>query len=285
MTRFNDNAVRKESFEDGLEAPSYVLRGGDDGAQRLRLLARAMQPRTHALLARVGIYRGMRCLDVGCGSGEVTLQIARMVAPEGHVFGIDADRAVFTRARAEAARQQWPARFEVLNAEDLLEESVYDCAHTRFLLAHLRQPEHVLERMMCALRPGGTIVAEDVDFPGHVSYPPCAAFDRYLELYQAVVLRRGGDPTIGRRLPSLLRHAGAEDLSIEVVQPTFCDGEGKFVAAVTMEHIRGAVVRAGFASHAEVDALVSELEAFASDPDTLISLPRIFQVWGRKPTS
>ena len=65
-------------------------------------------------------------------------------------------------------------------------------------------------------------------------------------------------------------------------QPTYCQGPGKQIAPVTMEHIREAVVGAGLASDAEIDEVVAELAAFAGDPRTILSLPRIFQVWGKR---
>ena len=68
---------------------------------------------------------------------------------------------------------------------------------------------------------------------------------------------------------------------MDVVQPTFLDGEGKRVAQVTMEHIREAVVQAGLAPHAEVNAIIIELDEIARDWRTVISVPRVFQVWGR----
>jgi SAM-dependent methyltransferase len=280
--RPNDNAARKPADDDDADVRSDMLRGAD-GALRTQLIARAMWPSTHALLNRIGIHRGMQCLDVGCGTGDVTLQVARMVAPEGQTLGVDADAVIVQQARAAAARQQSSARFEAMNAEELCADAAYDFVHTRFLLSHLAQPEELLARLVRALRPGGTLVAVDVDFAGHVCHPACTAFERYLELYQAVVRRRGGNPAIGPHLPGLLRAAGAEDLRLEVVQPTFCDGEGKYAAAMTLEHIREAVVLAGFAAHAEIDALVVELEAFANDASTILSLPRVFQVWGRRP--
>src|SRR5215510_3163017 len=69
----------------------YVLRGGDAGAERLRLLAQVVWPTTERLLDRAGVAPGMRCLDVGCGIGAVTVELARRVGPSGHVLGIDFD--------------------------------------------------------------------------------------------------------------------------------------------------------------------------------------------------
>jgi ubiquinone/menaquinone biosynthesis C-methylase UbiE len=267
------------------EAPKtvgYVLRVGEAGAQRLRLLARVKWPTTRALLRRAGLRRGVRCLDVGCGIGEVTLRMARWVGGDGEAVGVDREEAFLKQARREATRRRLRAAFRVADASDLTEESAYDLVYARFLLTHLGRPAQALEQMMRAARPGGVIVVEDIDFPGHVCHPVCPAFNRYLELYQAVVRRNGGDPAIGPRLPALLWEAGVEEVGLEVVQPTFREGEGKLVAQITMEHIREAVVEAGLASHAEVDGIVAELDAFVRNPRTIMSIARVFQVWGRK---
>ena len=69
----------------------YVLRGGKPGYDRLLLLARDRR-HTRALLERAGICAAMRCIDIGCGGGEVTMAIAAMVAPGGTVTGMDTDQ-------------------------------------------------------------------------------------------------------------------------------------------------------------------------------------------------
>jgi ubiquinone/menaquinone biosynthesis C-methylase UbiE len=224
----------------------------------------------------------MRCLDVGCGTGEVTLQMARMVGPSGKAVGMDIDEPYLEQARQEAARRRFNIVFQQGDALNLCVESTYDLVYTRYLLTHLNKPEFAVERMIKAIRPGGTIVVEDVDFPGHVCYPHCPAFERYVELYQAVVRLNGGDPTIGPRLYGLLKEVGASQLSVDISQPTFCEGEGKLVAQITMEHIRETVVSAGLASHTEIENIVSELDAFARSPDTIMSIARVFQVWGNR---
>jgi 2-polyprenyl-3-methyl-5-hydroxy-6-metoxy-1,4-benzoquinol methylase len=60
----------------------YRIRGGHAGRMRLRVLARVMWPTTRELLARVGVSEDARCLDVGCGGGDVTVRLARL-APRG----------------------------------------------------------------------------------------------------------------------------------------------------------------------------------------------------------
>ncbi len=261
----------------------YVLRGGRAGAERLRLLNRVKWPTTQPLLRVAGLRAGMRCLDVGCGSGDVTLKMAALVGAEGNVVGVDRDQSILQFACQEAERQDLPVTFRRLDTEELAEESVYDLVFARYLLSHLPRPQRAVELMVRALRPGGRLVLEDVFFPGHICYPPNAAFNRYVELYQAVASEKeGGDAAIGVRLLGMALEAGLVEVRVGLVVPTFRDGEGKLVAQVTMEHIREAVVGAELVSGGEVDNLVAELGRLAEDDRTLMSIAPTFQVWGRR---
>ena len=147
----------------------YAIRGGKEGKKRLDLLARVMLPTTMELLDRAGLTRGMKCLDVGCGGGHVTISMARVVGPEGHVIGTDTDADILALARedAEAAK--------ITNVE------FQQVDYARFLLSHLNETEKCLAAMMEACLPGGTIVIEDTDFAGSFCYPTCAAYERYKE--------------------------------------------------------------------------------------------------------
>jgi len=225
----------------------------------------------------------MSCLDIGCGSGDVTLKMAALVGAEGHVVGVDRDQTILQLARHEADKEGLPVTFQRLGAEELAEDSAYDLVFARYLLSHLPRPQRAVEAMVRAARPGGRLVLEDVFFPGHICYPSNAAFDRFVELYQAVArMKEGGDAAIGVRLLGMALEAGLEEVRVGLVVPTFREGEGKWVTQVTMEHIREAVVSAGLASDPEVDKVVSELGRLADDDRTLMSIAPTFQVWGRK---
>src|ERR687893_1697989 len=108
------------------QSEDYVLRGGRAGAERLRLLNRVKWPTTEPLLRAAGLRAGMSCLDVGCGSGDVTLKMAALVGAEGHVVGVDRDQAILRLAEQEAERQGLSVAFYRLDAEELTEESSYD---------------------------------------------------------------------------------------------------------------------------------------------------------------
>lgn len=72
----------------------YAIRGGNEGKERLDVLARVLLPTTTQLFDRVGLTEGMKCLDVGCGGSHVTILMARIVGSEGRVIGTDTDAEI-----------------------------------------------------------------------------------------------------------------------------------------------------------------------------------------------
>jgi SAM-dependent methyltransferase len=262
---------------------SYVIRGGLEGRERLRVLARVMWPTTSALLSRVGVERTDRCLDLGCGGGDVTVELARR-APEGFAAGADLDEAKLDLARAEAASaglRNIEFRVDDVTAPRADDER-FDVIYARFLLTHLPDPSQALANICDRLTPGGVLVVEDIDFTGHFCFPDSAAFWRYVELYSEAVRARGCDPNIGPRLPALLAEAGLGERGMNVVQPAGFSGDVKSIAPITLEAIADSVLAAKLATRDELDATVDELYAFADAEGTVLSLPRIVQAWGRR---
>ena len=261
----------------------YVIRGGKAGYDRLQLLAQERWPDTAALFERVGLASGMRCVDLGCGGGEVTFEIARLVGPGGLAVGIDMDNVKLELARqTSAARDISNVNFKPLNVNEWSDPGAYDIVYCRFLLQHLARPMELLRRMWDAVRPGGTIVVEDADFDGWCCDPPNAGFEFFLRTYSEVIARRGGDHAVGRRLLRYFRAAGIPEPAIHVAQPIYLRGPEKTLALSTLDATTEAILSEGIASEAELrDALVS-LARFTNEPQTLIVGPRIFQLWAKR---
>jgi SAM-dependent methyltransferase len=225
----------------------------------------------------------MTCLDLGCGGGDVTLQLARLVGPRGQVVGLDMDEFKLDLAR-QAATQLGLAnvQFRKQTVQEWVEESQYDFIYCRFLLTHLADPLHALRQMLQAAWPGGVAVVEDIDFSGSFSYPPCAGYDTYVRLYRAAVARHGADADIGPKLYGMLLDAGWRDVKISVIQPTFASGEGKHLAVLTLINIADSLLAEKLTTEAEILYALADLTRFTENPRTLISLPRVFQVLGRR---
>lgn len=267
---------------------SYIILGGIRGRERLALLREIMRPSTEALLSRVGPGPGERVLDLGCGGGDVTCELARRVGPSGLVVGLDSDDVALRIARDESQTAQ-VSNIRYIECDLFAEGALsaaggpFDFVYTRFVLSHLADPEAALSLVRNAIRPGGRLVVEDVDFSGHFCHPPPVAFDRYVELYRQTARRRKADADIGPSLPGRLRAAGFVDPGVYIAQPAGWTGPVKLIAAVTTEAIADAVAGAGLASAEELNSLVMELCRLAHDETTVMATPRVVQVWGRKP--
>jgi SAM-dependent methyltransferase len=269
-----------------MKTSDYVIRGGVEGRERLRVLSRVMQPTSLGLLHRAGIRPGMACLEVGCGGGDLAFDMARAVGSAGRVLGTDIDQKALDLATLEAAGLRLSnVEFRVADITETTPGVDFDLVHARFVLTHLANPDRALARMRAALRPGGVIAVEDIDFRGHFSYPESTALQRYVELYTEIVRRKGGDANIGPRLPSLLTGVGFENVQMHVIQPAATVGEIKLLTPLTMENIAGSVVASGLAPQAEAEQLVAELYDYAHTSGTVGCLPRVVEVWGTAPVT
>jgi ubiquinone/menaquinone biosynthesis C-methylase UbiE len=262
----------------------YVISGGREGYERLRLLARVRWPETAQLFADVGVGPGLTCLDLGCGGGAVTMELAKLVGPSGRAVGIDMDEVKLELARADAAAGGFSnIEFRSADVGEWSEPEAYDVVYARFLLEHVPGPLDLLHRMWEAVRPGGALAVEDADFEGLFSDPPHAAFELWKRLNPEVLDLNGGDPWMGRKLHRLYLEAGIPDPEVRLTQTVSTSGEAKTLPAVTLAAMSDAILGAGLASEDELNGAIAGLEAYAADPTTLVAGPRVFQVWSRKP--
>jgi SAM-dependent methyltransferase len=260
----------------------YAIEGGARDADRLARQARVMAGATEAFLAETGLGAGWSCLDLGCGDGQVTLHLARAAGPAGRAVGVDVDDEALAIARRAAAEAGLPATFVHGDAAEPPERDAFDLAFARLLLSHLADPMAAIRAMRDAVRPGGVVAIEDLDTGTVRGIPPVPALDRLARVYGATVRRHGGDPTIGPRLPALLEAAGLEAVAERtVVNPMRTAGEKVFLAEL-VDNMRDAMVAAGAATAAEVDALRTDIAAAARDPGVVFCQAAMHQVHGRR---
>lgn len=163
------------------------------------------------LLAR--LRAGQRLLDLGCGPGTITIDLARRVAP-GEVVGVDASEQPLHAARAAAAEQGVDnVRFETGDAYRLdYPDAGFDIVHAHQVLQHLSDPVAALVEMRRTCKPQGFLAVRDGDYRSMTWYPPDPRLDRWLDVYRAVAHSNHGEPDAGRRLLSWARAAGCRDV-------------------------------------------------------------------------
>jgi SAM-dependent methyltransferase len=177
--------------------------------RRLRLQAEMYAPHTEHLFRLAGISPGMTVLDVGCGPGDVTRLLARMVGPSGFVTGIDMDSAVLQAAERDAAAAGLGnVSFRQATLPDVPVERSVDALVGRLILMHLDEPAAAVRLMARHVRPGGIICFQDVSITQSRTVPPLPLAGQCLNWLTAAFLAGGREPDFGDRLPAILRAAG-----------------------------------------------------------------------------
>ena len=261
----------------------YIISGGEAGKNRLNVLSEVLAEYEEALLNRLGLANGMSFLDMGSGGGNVAMLAAKIVGASGSVTALDFDKEIISLAQQDAAdKGLHNTSFQAMSVYDMAFDNEFDITYARFLLSHLKRPLDVLQNMKRSVKQGGKIIVEDVHFSGHFSYPASEAFDNYVHYYTAAAKFKGEDANIGPSLPFLFERAGIKEVGFDTIQPCFINRPGKLMALLTLSNIKETLLAQGIAGLPEINAMLRHLEAFTNDPQTIISLPRIFRVWGIK---
>ncbi|HJN67351.1 MAG TPA: class I SAM-dependent methyltransferase [Pirellulales bacterium] len=185
---------------------------------RLNFQAEVAWQVEQGVLARHGLLRHSRVLDVACGAGAMTCQIATLLQ-RGSVLGVDLNESLLGEARERRtdsiADKIAFRKGDVYRLKDI---GQFDFAYARFLFQHLERPIDALRSIGDALRPGGRVLVVDVDDRDLCCVPENDGFVRFLAEAARGQKRGGGNRMIGRALPELLQQAGFEEIRKETVR-------------------------------------------------------------------
>jgi SAM-dependent methyltransferase len=217
---------------------------------------------------------GARVLDVGCGPGTISIDLARHVGP-GTVLGIDREEQPLGEARTAAAEAGVAnVSFEVGDVYELaFEDASFDVVHAHQVLQHLREPVAALAEMRRVCRPEGVVAARDADYAAMTWYPAEPALDRWLELYHEVCHANGAEPDAGRRLLAWARAAGFTEVQSSADAWCFATPEERvWWGGLWAERIGGSplarqAVEYGLATQAELDELAAGWRRWAASDD------------------
>lgn len=156
---------------------------------------------------------GTTVLDIGCGPGTLSVDLARHVAPAA-VLAVDVVDAPLDEARRHAdAAGIDTVTFAVADVHDLdLPDASFDLVHAHQVLQHLSDPVAALREMARVARPGGVVAARDADYAGFTWYPREPGLDDWLALSHAVARGNDAEPDAGRRLLAWAHAAGLRDV-------------------------------------------------------------------------
>jgi SAM-dependent methyltransferase len=225
---------------------------------------------------------GQSVLDVGCGPGTITADLALLVAP-GEVVGLDAVTDVVGQARAHAeGRGLTNLRFEVGDLYSLpYADESFDVIHLHQVLQHLADPVGALVALRRVLAPGGILAARDSDYAAFTWAPVDPLLDRWRALYFAVTEHNGHDAAIGPRLLAHARAAGFEDVEVSSSTWTFADPEarawwgGLWADRIRYSRFAEQALEYGLSSPSELEELAGAFTRWAESPDAVFVVPHV----------
>lgn len=150
---------------------------------------------------------GRTVLDVGCGPGTITIDLAARVRP-GAVIGLDRAEDVIDAARADAPHDV-AVSFTTGDVYALdFEDDSFDVVHAHQVLQHLSDPVAALRELRRVCRPDGVVAARDADYSAFTWAPADPRLDRWLAVYLAVARGNDAEPDAGRHLLAWAQQAG-----------------------------------------------------------------------------
>jgi len=222
----------------------------------------------------------MRVLDVGCGPGTITADLAGLV-PDGHVTGVDAAPGVLERARATAdERGLRNVTFATADVHALdFPDDTFSVVHAHQVLQHVGDPVRALREMHRVCRPGGIVAARDSDYGAMFWYPLVEGLTHWQDLYRRVARGNGGEPDAGRRLHAWARQAGLTDVT--ATSSTWCYAtaeerawwSGLWAERTVASSFAASAVRGGHATESGLRAAAAAWREWGAQEDGWFTAP------------
>jgi SAM-dependent methyltransferase len=223
---------------------------------------------------------GMTLLDVGCGPGTITMDLAEALGETGRVTALERTDEALGLARQEAARRGTAGvGFEVGDVTALdLPDDAFDVVHAHQVLQHVDDPVRALSEMRRVCRPGGIVAARDSDYGAFAWHPQLPELDHWLEVYEQVTRSNHAEPHAGRRLLSWARAAGFTDVSAGSSTWCFANAEdrawwgGLWADRVVDSDLARQAVAARIATTDELAGIAAGWQRWAEHPDGWFSV-------------
>jgi len=249
--------------------------------ERLASMEALLDPFTIECLQALGISQGWCCLEIGGGGGSIGEWLCRRVGTAGKVIATDLETKFLAAIEAPNLEVR---RHDI--RQDPVEEARYDLVHARKVLEHLSEPHAALERMSAAVKPGGWLLVEDVDFATFLKVETrdpeffTRAFGQIVQTMQ----QAGFQPYLGRELGPWLRGLGYEQVRVEGRTNEWTAHGADPLAVLyrlTFTKLRERVVEQGRLSAADVEQFMTDVQS----PDFHALSAIGFAAWGRKPAA
>lgn len=260
----------------------YVLGTGDDELDRLGLQHRIWSEVAHEGWRRAGFDEGMRILDVGCGPGYASEDLAAVVGLSGEVVAVDESENFI---RALEARRLPNVRAVLADVQEYEPDpDSFDGAYARWVLCFLSDPERAVTRVAASLKPGGMFVVQDYfNYRALSVFPRPPVQDEVISAVERAWRDRGGDPDFALRLPTMMKENGLEVVSIRPILRLASFGDELWNWPLTFfRNFLPVLVHGGYLNPLASDEYLKAMQESSRSEGGYFSTPPVYEIIGRR---
>ncbi|MEM8908726.1 MAG: methyltransferase domain-containing protein [Bacteroidota bacterium] len=263
------------------EKNAYILGTEQAELHRLGLQHQVWAGEARQAWQNAEFSAGQTILDLGCGPGFCTRELAYITGPNGQVLGVDKSTHYIDFLNKVSALHGLNIQTQACDFEEMeIEASSLDGAYCRWALAWLDHPEEIIAKVKQGLKTGGAfVVHEYYDWSIFQTEPYPAGLQKGIEAALQSFMDSPGDINIGRRLAALFEEQEMEVISIRPMSKLTTPDELTWQWPATFLHIYlPKLVDAGYLSDQEVEMALAEWDALAWIPGATCLCPQMIEV-------
>ena len=263
------------------ETNAYILGTEKDELLRLGLQHEIWSSEAHRGWELAGFGAGMKLLDLGCGPGYCTRELAYMVGRDGKVIGVDRSKAYIDYLVNDAALHDLNIELQNCDFMDAdLDSETLDGIYHRWALAWVPNPTEILLKMKESLKPGGVIVSQEYyDWSVFQTEPSLPGLAKGIGKAYQTFVDAEGDINIGRKLPAIYEQIGMKLISVRTMSKLAYNGTFTWQWPKSFLQIYiPKLVASGYLSTLEGEEATRELHQLENIAGSSILCPQMLEV-------
>lgn len=267
------------------EDNAYILGTDTEELHRLGVQHQVWASEAQKGWSLAGFKAGHRLLDLGCGPGFCTKEMAFIAGASGHVIGVDRSEAFIAHLKQTAALHLLPIEGVCQDFNDLqLDDNSLDGMYCRWALAWIPNPMEILDKVYEALKPGGRMVIQEYyDWSTHQTEPKLPGLDRAIAAALKSFKEQDGEIDVGRYLPEFLTSLGMEIASIRLMTKLAQPGTLEWEWPKTFYYSYfPRLADATYLKEQEVAQALSDMKQLETNPNSTLFCPMMVEVIARK---
>jgi len=263
------------------ENNNYILHLDDFGRERLKLQHQVYEEASINFIKKMGFNSNMRVLEIGCGSGDMSLWFAKNLNKASQLTIVDLDESQLNYT-TERLQEHGYEDFEIYNLniydiQNLTEK--YDLIYSKMVLFHLDNHNFAIKNMVNRLNPKGMIINEDPVMKKNwfLFYPYSAVYNKFMKVVTACFAESNIDPQCVYKLPNIYRNNGLKNIYIENVQPLLKTEAEKLLLVMGLKDLAPRIEELGLLKDEEITKMYNDL-IYLSKKTDILSWANLIQV-------